>query len=309
MKFAPRLAAAALLGLAACATPATDVPAGAEAGPHEGHHHAAFSSGRFHVLLEGQGPDLILIPGLSSHPEIWQPLVDRLDGPHTIHRLHLQGFAGAPAGDNATGLVAAPVADDLARYIREKGLRNPVVIGHSMGGTIALMLAARHPDLVGRVMVVDQIPFMGQAFGNPDATPEGLRPMADAVRAGMLGSTPEQWAAQAEATLVTMIRTPDLRAGPTRHSRTSDQTVAGNAMHELITTDLRPELGRITAPVEVVYVPFTWPGMTPELTDQIYRGAYATLPGARFLRIDEAAHFIMLDQPDAFAGAVNTFLK
>jgi pimeloyl-ACP methyl ester carboxylesterase len=49
--------------------------------------------------------------------------------------------------------------------------------------------------------------------------------------------------------------------------------------------------------------------MTPELTDQIYRGAYATLPGARFLRIDEAAHFIMLDQPDAFAGAVNTFLK
>jgi pimeloyl-ACP methyl ester carboxylesterase len=209
----------------------------------------------------------------------------------------------------ATAMVAAPVADELARYIRERGLRNPVVIGHSMGGTVALMLAARHPDLVGRVMVVDQIPFMGQAFGDPNATPEGLRPMADAVRAGMVGSTPEQWAAQGEATLVTMIRSPELRAGPVRHSRTTDQTVAGNAMHELITTDLRPELGRITAPVQVVYVPFVWPGMTPELTDQIYRGAYATLPGARFLRIDEAAHFIMLDQPDAFAGAVNAFLR
>ncbi|MBU1324286.1 MAG: alpha/beta hydrolase [Alphaproteobacteria bacterium] len=307
---------ALILSAALIALPAAAVaqdqerpPAGAEAGAHHGHRHADFESGRFHVRVEGtEGPHVVLIPGLTSAPEIWQPLLDRLDGPHRIHMVHVQGFAGAPAEDNATGPVSAPVAEDLARYIREQGLEDPIVIGHSMGGTIALMLAARHPDLVGKLMVVDQIPFMGQAFGNPDATPEMLRPMADMIRDGMISATPEAWRAQATGSIVQMVRTEPLREGPIRHSATSDQTVAGNAMHELILTDLRPELKNITVPTEVVYVMFAWPGMTPELTDQIYRGAYSGLTDATFTRVDDAAHFVMLDQPDVFAARVNAFI-
>lgn len=311
---------ALILSFALCALPlsaqaqehaghAAHHPAGAEAGSHEGHRHADFQSGRFHVRVEGtEGPNVILIPGLSSHPDVWQPLVDRLDGPHRLHLIHVQGFAGAPAEDNAAGLVAAPVAEDLARYIREQGIEDPIVIGHSMGGTIALMLAARHPDLVGKLMVVDQIPFMGQAFGNPNATPEQLMPMANMIRDGFIASSDEKWRADLTASITTMIRTESLRAGPIEHGVTTDKTVAGNAMHELITTDLRPELANIVAPTEVIYVTFAWPGMTPELTDQIYRGAYGNLKQARFLRVDESAHFIMLDQPDVFARAVNAFI-
>lgn len=306
------LSAVAALSLSAPAALAQEQghhPVGAEHGAHEGHRHADFASGRFHVRVEGaEGPHVILIPGLTSHPDIWQPLVDRLEGPHRLHLVHVQGFAGAAPMDNAAGLVSAPVAEELARYIREQGIENPVVIGHSMGGTIALMLAARHPDLVGKLMVVDQIPFMGQAFGNPNATPETLMPMADMIRDGMISSTPEAWREQSAASITQMIRTESLREGPIRHGATSDQAVAGNAMHELIVTDLRPELKNITAPVEVVYVAFAWPGMTPELTDQIYRGAYVGLEGATFRRIDEAAHFIMLDQPDVFAAEVNAFI-
>lgn len=280
----------------------------AEGGPHA-HRHADFESGRFHVRVEGtEGRDLILIPGLTSSPEIWQPLIDRLEGPHRIHVLHLQGFAGAPAKDNAEGPVAAPVAEELARYIRESGIENPVVIGHSMGGTIALMLAARHPELVGKLMVVDQIPFMGQAFGNPNATPENMRPMADMIRDGMIGATPEQYAAQSAGSIAQMVRTESLREGPLRDAATSDQRTAGNAMHELIITDLRPELAAITAPTEVVYVAFAWPGMTPEMSDRIYRASYAGLPGATFKRVDDSAHFIMLDQPDVLAAEVNAFI-
>ncbi|HEV2083392.1 MAG TPA: alpha/beta hydrolase [Brevundimonas sp.] len=283
--------------------------AAAEHGAHEGHRHADFASGRFHVRVEGtEGPNVILIPGLTSHPDVWQPLVDRLEGPHRLHLVHVQGFAGAAPMDNATGLVSAPVAEDLARYIREQGIEDPIVIGHSMGGTIALMLAARHPDLVGKLMVVDQIPFMGQAFGNPNATPENMKPMADMIRDGMVNATPEVWAQQSAASITQMIRTESLREGPIRHGATSDRTVAGNAMHELIVTDLRPELKNITAPTEVVYVTFAWPGMTPEMTDQIYRGAYTGLNGATFRRVDESAHFIMLDQPDVFAAEVNAFI-
>ena len=51
-------------------------------------------------------------------------------------------------------MIAAPAAEEIARDIREQGLQKPAVVGHSMGGTIAMMLAARHPDSVGRLMVV-----------------------------------------------------------------------------------------------------------------------------------------------------------
>lgn len=302
-------AALAALPVTAVAQDHGDRRAGAEIGPHHGHRHADFESGRLHVRVEGaEGPNVILIPGLSSSPEAWQTLVDRLEGPHRLHLIHVQGFAGAPAMDNASGPVAAPVAEEIARYIREQGIENPVVIGHSMGGTIALMLAARHPDLVGKLMVVDQIPFMGQAFGNPNATPEQLMPMADMIRDGMISATPEDFAAQSAGSIAQMVRTESLRDGPMRDAARSDQRTSGNAMHELITTDLRPELKNITAPTEVVYVTFAWPGMTPELTDQIYRGAYAGLNGAMFKRIDDSAHFIMLDQPDVFAAEVNAFI-
>ncbi|WP_420477919.1 alpha/beta fold hydrolase [Brevundimonas sp. FT23028] len=277
-----------------------------------GHHHADFESGRFHVRVDGpEHPvgDIILIPGLTSSPEIWDGLTDQLKGRYRVHRVHVQGFAGAPAEDNATGPVAAPVAEDLARYIAEQNLNKPVVIGHSMGGTISLMLAARHPDSVGKLMVVDMVPFMGVMFGPPGTTAESVAPIADQVYAGMSTISREAYNAQATASINGMINTESLRAGPIRDMETSDQQVAASSFRELIATDLRPELSRITAPTEVLYVKFNDARMTPEITDAIYRMSYQGLGGVQLKRIDDSAHFIMLDQPAVFAAEVNAFLE
>ncbi len=282
----------------------------AEAG--HGHAHADFESGRFHVRVDGpEHPvgDVILIPGLSSSPHAFDLLTEELKGRYRVHRLHVQGFAGAAAEDNATGPVAAPVAEDLARYIAEQGLSKPAVIGHSMGGTIGMMLAARHPDSVGKLMVVDMIPFMGSMFGAPGATAESVVPMADQIHTAMSTSPREMYQQQADAQIVAMINTESLRAGPLEDSRKSDQQVSSSAYRELIVTDLRPELGRITAPTTVLYVRFNDPRMTNDMVDGIYRASYATLPGATLTRIDDSAHFIMLDQPARFAAEVNAFLE
>jgi pimeloyl-ACP methyl ester carboxylesterase len=106
-----------------------------------------------------------------------------------------------------------------------------------------------------------------------------------------------------------MINTESLRAGPLEDSPTSDQKVSASAFRELIVTDLRPELAAITAPTTVLYDRFNDPRMTPEITDGIYRASFATLPGATLKRIDDSAHFIMLDQPAVFAAEVNAFLE
>jgi pimeloyl-ACP methyl ester carboxylesterase len=285
---------------------------GAAAG--HAHAHADFESGRFHVRIDGpEHPvgDVILIPGLSSSPEVWDALTEQLKGRYRVHRIHVQGFAGAPAEDNASGPVAAPVAEDLARYIAEQGLNKPTVIGHSMGGTIGMMLAARHPDSVGKLMVVDMVPFVGAMYAAPgaEATPESLTPVADQIFAAQTGSTEEQYRQQAAAAVTGMIRTEALRAGPLEDAARSDRAVASASYRELVITDLRPELARITAPTAVVYVASGLPGMTPEITDGFYRMAFANLAGVILTRIDDSAHYIMLDQPERFAAEVNAFLE
>jgi pimeloyl-ACP methyl ester carboxylesterase len=146
-------------------------------------------------------------------------------------------------------------------------------------------------------------------FGSPSATPESVAPMADMIYQGMANASREQWLAESASSINGMINTEALRAGPIEDGATTDQKVAASAMRELVVTDLRPELANITAPTTVLYVKFNDPRMTPEITDSIYSGSFANMPGATLKRIDDSAHFIMLDQPAIFAAEVNAFLE
>ena len=82
-----------------------------------------------------------------------------------------------------------------------------------------------------------------------------------------------------------------------------------DAMYELMVTDLRPELARITVPVEVVYAYDLQYGVEASQVDAMFRNAYASTPNISFRRIDDSFHFIMLDQPERFAGAVIEYLN
>ena len=121
----------------------------------------------------GPGPDVILIPGLASSREVWRPMADRLKATHRVHLVQLAGFAGEPWSHGDGAFVAAGGRGTGPLY-REAGLERPAVIGHSMGGLSGLMLAQPHPELVGRLMIVDTLPFYSAMFG-PTATAEQAR--------------------------------------------------------------------------------------------------------------------------------------
>jgi pimeloyl-ACP methyl ester carboxylesterase len=267
---------------------------------------APFASDRIAVAVRGEGPDVVLIPGLSSSPEVWESTVAAVPG-YRYHLVHVAGFAGKAPGANASGPVVAPVADEIARYVREAGLRRPALVGHSLGGSWAMMVAARNPGLAARVMVVDMVPFLGGMVGGPGATAESVAGIAGQFRDGMRTRGPQRDAMVAQ-TIDTMVRDESLRPLALRHSMTSDPDVSAQAMYDLITTDLRPELARIDVPLTVLWVQAPNAPVPQAQMEQFYRLSYANAPQADVRRIPDAWHFIMWDEPDLFRRELSAFL-
>ena len=268
---------------------------------------ADFSSERIIVTAEGEGSDVILIPGLACSTRVWRELVRALPG-HRYHLVQVAGFAGFARGQNAQGPVTAPVADEIARYIAANGLDKPAVVGHSLGGTIGMLLAVRHPEAMSRLMVIDMPPFLGAMFGPPGTTPTSITPMANSLLAMMRTPDPLARRLRTTANLERMIDTVPMRALALDDAMKSDPDVVARAFHELVVTDLRPELGKIIVPTTVLYVDSRAAGMTESTVDAGYKDAYAALPDVALRRIPASAHFIMWDQPLVFQSAVRDFL-
>ena len=269
----------------------------------------SFSSDRLSVVTRGSGPDIILIPGLTSSRAVWDSVAGPLEGRYRLHLVQVNGFAGTPPGPNAQGAVSAPVAEEIARYITSTGLAKPAVIGHSMGGTIGMMLAARHPELVGRLMVVDMIPYLGVAFVPPGAPPESLRATADRMQQGMVTAPADSFVAGFGQMIAGMTRKEGVKPDLLQSVRGSDQATVAHAFHELIVTDLRPELSRITVPLTVLYVIPPNPPLPPPQYEAALKADYATVPQARLVKIDDSYHFIQIDQPERFVSEVDAFMK
>jgi len=262
---------------------------------------------RISVKVEGTGADLILIPGLASSAEVWADLASTLRQHHRLHLVQIAGFAGLPAVAGPGGKVVAPIADGIADYIRRQGIEAPAIIGHSLGGEVALMLGARYPDLVGRLMVVDALPFYSLLFGSA-VTSKTAAPHAAQARDAMLRASTEQNETMHKATIARLVKTEALRPSVLIAATRSDRRTVADATYELMVTDLRPELGRIKVPVDVVYAYDDLYGVPASDVDAMFRDAYVSTPEVNFKRIDGSFHFVMLDQAERFTSVVVEFL-
>lgn len=267
-----------------------------------------FASDRITVTTVGKGPDVVLIPGLTSSPAAWKHVAADVPG-YRYHFVQVKGFAGVPADGNAKGDLIKASADEVARYIVARKLKRPAVVGHSMGGSMTMMIAARHPALLSKAMVVDQVPWMGIFFGAPGATVDAIRPTAAAMRKGMAEAPAPAWRQRLEASTVNMVATESERAGIVQSGVASDQAVTAQAFEELLITDLRPELAAIKVPTTVLYVTPRGAPVTDAMVDAVYRAGYAKLTGVKLVRIPDSAHFIMYDNRPRFAQEVKAFLS
>ncbi len=115
------------------------------------HVHHPTSTPPLHLTITGQGRPLLLIAGMLSDGTSWDPAIPLLEQNHRVIRPDNRGTGRSP--DSWDGITITDMADDCAAVLRRLGITGAVVLGHSMGGFIALDLAARHPELCSRLVL------------------------------------------------------------------------------------------------------------------------------------------------------------
>lgn len=268
-----------------------------------------FESGGLLVERHGRrGRPLVLIPGLGSGAWVWQETIRQLREDYTLYVVTLPGFDGRPAPQGAPfeGARAA-----LRELIAARKLDKPVLVGHSMGATLAFALAQDLGGGIGGVVALDGLPV----FPGTENMPPEQRPQAAAgVRARLASSPPQAYAEQQRAYMrgqgvLDIGKADDLTALALR----SDREAVGAYMADVLALDLRPGLARITAPVLVLAPYYEFDAMQDSMTMaakvEHYRSLLEGAPRVEVVPIAPARHFLMIDQPQAVTAQLRQFLK
>jgi pimeloyl-ACP methyl ester carboxylesterase len=255
-----------------------------------------------------RGTPLILIPGLASGSWAWQETVRRFSGEHTLYVLTFPGFDGRPALDNA-GMVSAQ--QSVHELIATRKLHRPVLVGHSLGGAMALALAAQYPAEVRGVVSIDGLPVL-PGTEEWDTAQRGR--MSGSIAGRFLAPTPAMFAAQQQEYMrgtgvVDMARADELA----KLSARSDPQPVTRYMAEAMSLDLRAALPAISAPVLVLSPYFQLDAdqmkMTEEAKTAYYRALMQGTPKVTVQSIAPARHFAMFDQPQLVNDAIGEFIK
>jgi pimeloyl-ACP methyl ester carboxylesterase len=258
---------------------------------------------RLRYVVTGEGPDLVLLHTLRTQLDMFQKVIPILARRFRVYALDLpgHGYSDIPAVDYPADFFVDTVATALDRL----GVRDATVVGESIGGSIALQLAARHHPAVARVVAVNAYDYAGgRGLRRSSALANLLFGVNDVpvlgATVGRLRSYPVvrqvlRGGIQRRAALSPALAREIYQVGNRRgHAR----GFASLVRHWASWDAGRAEYGRIDRPVLLVYGDHDWSREHERLDDA------ARIPGAELRTVPDAGHFLSLDAPEALAAAV-----
>ena len=120
--------------------------------------HADLDGLRLYYERAGRGePELLFVPGWCCDHTAFQPQFDHFSQTHAVTALDLRGVGRSDGPDDGYSIPA--LADDVVAFCGAVGIEKPVVVGHSLGGMIAVDLGARYPEVPSALVLVDPGPI------------------------------------------------------------------------------------------------------------------------------------------------------
>lgn len=253
----------------------------------------------FEVKKTGKGKQsLIFIPGFASSGEVWNETVSKFEKNFTCYTLTMAGFAGVQPEANASftdwekGIVA---------YIQNNKIEKPVIIGHSMGGGLALAIAADYPDLASKIVIVDTLPCLAalsdpnfKAKENNDCTPMINR---------LTAMTDEQFRQMQTHAIPSLLSDTSMQETVIGWSMRSDRNTFAKMYCDFSNTDLRDKIKNIQCPSLILLESF-FANMKPAIEAQ-----YKNLKNTDMQYASKGLHFIMYDDKDWYFNQLNNFLS
>ena len=251
-----------------------------------------------HVSVTGSGKQqAILIPGFTCSGDVWKTTVAELSKTYTCHVITFAGFAGEPAQNDPQ---LKNWVSDIAAYIKEKKLDKPVIVGHSIGGGLAMWLAADYPQLVSKIVVVDALPCLAAAQNpafiakqNPDCSLFVSRYVS------MNDSTLYQ---MQKMTMPMLCADTAMQPTLINWSMQSDRKTMGQIYCEFLNTDLRDTVSRIECPALVLLE------SSFKMNDVMMQQQFSKLKNKQIVYATKGLHFIMYDDKDWYLGQIKGYL-
>jgi N-formylmaleamate deformylase len=259
------------------------------------------------VEVSGKGRPLLFLPGLTCGGDVWNDAVAHYAARYECHVVTLGGFSGKPRFE---GPFMDTARESLLAYVKTARLAKPVIVGHSLGGVLAMEMAIAQPDAVGKLVIVDALPFLGGA-GDTAATEASARQSMEPMRQMVRGQTQEAYAAfQRQAPWLRGMVAPGANyERVVKWAETSDHTSVADAMYDCGTRDLRGKIAAIQSPMLVLG---SWYGYkdfsTKAAVEATFRRQFAKAPRWTLALADTARHFVMLDSPEWTWSQMDAFL-
>lgn len=258
-----------------------------------------FGQTPFEVRKTGQGQQaIIFIPGLGSSGEVWNQTVERLKAHYTCYTFTMPGFAGIQPQPGAT---FSNWETQIAKYIRENNIQHPIIAGHSLGGGLALALAADYPRLIKKIIIIDALPCLS-ALQNPAFKPKENNDCSPFIHQ-LTALNNEQFEQMQRSTIAGLVTDTSDQKKVISWSLRSDRTTVAGMFCDFLNTDLREQLTSIQCPALILLEnPFT--RIQPAIEEQ-----YKNLKGARLQYSSKALHFIMLDDKEWYLDQLTNFIQ
>ena len=258
----------------------------------------------FKVEVTGKGQPVILIPGYSCSGEVWKETVEHLKNSYECHVFTLAGFAGVPAIDTP---ILRSVRDEIIMYTKQKKLYKPILIGHSLGSFMGLWVSSSAPELFGKLICVDGLPFLS-ALGNAAANADSLKksPMynPDAVVKNFENLPDAGFIDKAAKAMMYQVNDTAKARQIATWQYLSNRRTLGLTLIEMATTDLRKDIQRIQQPILFLGSIYSTKENSYKLIGEQFKEAKQTT-----IHVAESKHFIMYDQPQWLYDEIDSFLK
>lgn len=261
---------------------------------------SVFSQSSFVVKKEGAGKPIIFLPGFVTPGSVWNETIKSLEGKYQSHVFTYAGFGGVPPIDTPW---YSSIKRDLVTYIKKEKLSGIIIIGHSMGGTLAVDISAAIPGKIQKLILVDALPAMRDV-------------MMPGVSADMIQYNSPYNNQTLQLSEEAFRKTATMMAGGMTADKKKSDTIINWIMRtdrktyvygytDLLKLDLREDLKVIKAKTLILGATFP----TKEVAKATFEKQYALLKNKQIQMAPDSKHFIMFDQPEWFYAQVNAFLK